>query len=351
MEGKDNDPGQVASDSSFTTKLPGFSDEDAVDDNTLEMMTRMVSSAWSDDDNVELYARVMQRKTEEASSSGASDNASKYWSIRKVGDFTCHLELADKPSQYSVLSEDPEEECKALWDKLRSLYVLSENRRGSTWLTITGPSMNEKIPAIFSQVKKSCEEGHLRRSVALVMEQLRQEKADQLRQRIKDRLTLKTGSCPETAEMKRPIVNQARRIDELAKRIEALEAINTEMSAKLQFGKVLSEMEKKDFGTILVNLALAQREVNATRLGFGKVFGEMKKKDFSRLLEEKSVAKRNAEAAELIVQLLQMEAQRAGIPLGALDIPIVMPEVVAVTGAVSQYSDDIPLATPVPKQI
>ncbi|KAK1939931.1 hypothetical protein P3T76_008254 [Phytophthora citrophthora] len=142
-------------------------------------------------------------------------------------------------------------------------------------------------------------------------------------------------------------------MDEMEKRVKALEINNAVLSSKLQFEKVLGEMKRRDFENVLVLIAQAQREAKAAQLGFGNVLHEMKKRNFTLLLDEMTKARREAKEAKFTERYhrLRMEAQEAGISLPAIGSSMFMPTVVALTGVVTEYSDDIPLATPVAKQL
>ncbi|EGZ10716.1 hypothetical protein PHYSODRAFT_337491 [Phytophthora sojae] len=112
-------------------------------------------------------------------------------------------------------------------------------------------------------------------------------------------------------------------------------------------------MTRKNFQLVLAGIAQARQEAKVAALNFGVVFGEMKKRGFSHLLQEIAVAKQHTKTAELAkrLQLIQMEAQEAGIDLESIcAMPVVMPQVVPVTGDISRCSDSITMAIPVPKE-
>lgn len=316
--------------------------EDAVDDSTLYYLDEDPKTLWTEDDAVEFNLRLTELQTRAAS---------RFWSVRKLNAYTCRVELVGEASEYSVPSKaDPVIELKTLEQCFRRIYHIGTkgiynhytyaktSAVSSTVLDVHLEHKDHIFPEIFAETKRVCQGYGM-----LVKEQMHQVKLARIQRRIRNKLR----GHPEITPLQRAL-------GELARKIQALEAQTAEFSAKLQFGKVLNEMERKNFGHVLAQIALAQREAKATKLGFERVFHEMKKRDFARLLEEIAVAKRDAKAAELTkrLQLLQMEAHRAGIALGTLDMPMVITitQVIAGTGVVSQCFDDIPIATLISKE-
>lgn len=94
-----------------------------------------------------------------------------------------------------------------------------------------------------------------------------------------------------------------------------------EMTTRLQFRKVLGEMERSNFRDVLVHIALNNQRLKASRLGFGRVFKEMEARGYTQVLQEVAVLRREKKTADIAkrLRLLQLEAKAAGISLEALD--------------------------------
>ncbi|KAK1939932.1 hypothetical protein P3T76_008255 [Phytophthora citrophthora] len=349
---------------------------------------------WTDDDVLDCVMRAFLYRPA---------GPLKYWGIREIDENTVHVELLDNSDGcvHAIRSQDdPAVEFHELEQNLRVHLrteepmtctamsstclkiqrTVSRIQRKPYYQTAADYSTDTFVAEILAQVRTTCD--GFDRKVEIILKQMNREKQEQAEQSIHTWLQGSRRVIHDTNDVNRAFTDQEKRIKALEasnqdqkipmevididkinrtlmnmeKRMKVLEATNADLVTKifkLQFEKVLVEMKRKGFRRVLDQIAQAQREATAARLGFGKVLREMKKKGFAHLLYQITASRRDAKAVELAdrLQQLQLEAQEAGVCLGNIHLPLVMPKVVHLTGAVSKFSNSIQLPAPESKQL
>lgn len=321
-----------------TASLAALAEDEISGEDSLDAARCSVYPAWTDDDTVELYVRAVEFQARPVS---------RFWSVQEIDKCYCRVELIDQAGGCSVPSRvDPAVEFTQLQKRLKSVSAIDDYGKtvlptvsvvANTVLKVRLADVKDMVGVVFSAVRMTCED-----ILLLVRLQMDHEKKVSIIRRVQNRLSHNNGTGSEAMDLKRTVTD-------LTRKIRGLELQIVEMSAKVQFGKVLAEMERKQFHHVLVTVAVAKQQAKAARLKFYQVFNEMKARGFGRVLEEIAVAKRSAKANELTerLRLLQLEAHQAGIVLEALELPMAIP---TTDTSAEGVSDDIPVAFAVPKE-